>query len=290
MIELAVDGFYAGDYAAMRGWAERAVAAATPLDEPALIAAALAVRAWASAVAGDGERRRRTATRRRSWSTSSRTRAGAAGSTRSHISRARSSTSTASRRQPPRQRALEIGRATGQGDLFPLIVPMLGGSLWVQGRLARPVELLDGAVEAARLAGNVQSLAWNLFNRSLAALAAGDLDLALATAEESFELGRGTGAGAALRDAAVVLAIRAARTRQSASERRAALEGAGGEELRSSAGLAGALPRAAHPRAARDGQAGRGRTCRGGGAGLRRRGGRCRGRRRWRASRRPRSP
>jgi DNA-binding CsgD family transcriptional regulator len=43
-------------------------------------------------------------------------------------------------------------------------------------------------VEAARLADNVQNLAWNLFNRSLAALATGDLDVALATAEESFEL------------------------------------------------------------------------------------------------------
>jgi len=35
---------------------------------------------------------------------------------------------------------------------------------------------------------NVQNLAWNLFNRSLAALAAGDLDVALATAQESCEL------------------------------------------------------------------------------------------------------
>jgi DNA-binding CsgD family transcriptional regulator len=43
-------------------------------------------------------------------------------------------------------------------------------------------------VEAARLSDNAQNLAWNLFNRSLAALAAGDLDVALATAEESVEL------------------------------------------------------------------------------------------------------
>src|SRR5215470_791164 len=67
------------------------------------------------------------------------------------------------------QRALDIGRASGQGDLFPLVVMMLGGSLWVQGRPLEAGELLDEAVEAARLAGNIQSLAWNLFNRSFAA-------------------------------------------------------------------------------------------------------------------------
>jgi len=43
-------------------------------------------------------------------------------------------------------------------------------------------------VEAARLSDNVQNLLWNLFNHSLAALAAGDLDVALATGQESFEL------------------------------------------------------------------------------------------------------
>jgi hypothetical protein len=53
MIELSVAGFYGGDFGAMRDWAERAVAAATPLGEHALLAAALSVRAWAGAVAGE---------------------------------------------------------------------------------------------------------------------------------------------------------------------------------------------------------------------------------------------
>ena len=57
-------------------------------------------------------------------------------------------------RGPHAERALAIGRATGQGDLFPLIVPMLGGSLWVQGRMAEAGEVLDGAIEAARLVDN----------------------------------------------------------------------------------------------------------------------------------------
>ena len=65
---------------------------------------------------------------------------------------------------------------------------MLGASLWVQGRPLEAEELSDGAVEAARLTGNSQGLALNLFNRSTAAIVAGNLDVALATAEESFEL------------------------------------------------------------------------------------------------------
>jgi ATP/maltotriose-dependent transcriptional regulator MalT len=46
-------------------------------------------------------------------------------------------------------------------------------------------------VEGARLSGNVQALAGNLVNRSLAALAAGDLETALATGEEDVELTQG---------------------------------------------------------------------------------------------------
>ena len=49
-------------------------------------------------------------------------------------------------------------------------------------------EVLDGAVEAARLVGNVHGLAWNLLNRAMAAFAAGDIELALTVAEESFAL------------------------------------------------------------------------------------------------------
>ena len=54
--------------------------------------------------------------------------------------------------------------------------------------MAEAGEVLDGAIAAARLVDNPQGLAWNLFNRSYAAFAAGDIDLALATAKEAFDL------------------------------------------------------------------------------------------------------
>jgi DNA-binding CsgD family transcriptional regulator len=58
----------------------------------------------------------------------------------------------------------------------------------VRGRLAEAAELLDGAIEAGRLLGSPPALSGNLFNRSVVALAVGDLELALATAEEGAAL------------------------------------------------------------------------------------------------------
>ena len=130
------------------------------------------------------------------------------------------------------ERALRIGRATGKGDLFPLIVPMLGGSLWVRGRMTEAGEVLDGAIAAARLVDNPQGLAWNLFNRSYAAFAAGDIDLALATAKEAFDLAQELDPGPVPAHAAVALAY--ARLETGHAERCAELlvEFAGGNELR----------------------------------------------------------
>ncbi len=52
------------------------------------------------------------------------------------------------------ERALAIGRATGQGELFPLIFPMLGTALWVQGRVAEAARIFDDAIEASRMLDN----------------------------------------------------------------------------------------------------------------------------------------
>ena len=195
MIELAGDSLYHGDYDAMRAWASRAVDAASTARRPAADRSG----ARRSCPRERGERSRGGGTgvsrrsRRRSIDSSRGRRARPVGSTRSRIWRRPSSTSTNfAAAGPHAERALRIGRATGKGDLFPLIVPMLGGSLWVRGRMAEAGEVLDGAIAAARLVDNPQGLAWNLFNRSYAAFAAGDIDLALATAKEAFDLAHGT--------------------------------------------------------------------------------------------------
>jgi DNA-binding CsgD family transcriptional regulator/tetratricopeptide (TPR) repeat protein len=189
MVELSVDGFHAGDFESMRRYAERAVAAATPMDERALLAATLSVRAWGGAMAGDGERAQTHCDEATELVDQlSDEEVARRLNTLAHLVGADVWLDRYSDATRHGRRALDICRRTSQGEEFPLIVQMLGVSLWVQGKPLEAEELFEGAVEAARLVGNVQNLAWNLFNRSLAALATGDLEVALAAAEESFEL------------------------------------------------------------------------------------------------------
>ncbi len=61
-------------------------------------------------------------------------------------------------------------------------------SLAMAGQMTRSGEVLDDAIEAARLLGDAQGLCMNLFNRELAAVMAGDIDTALGIGVESLEL------------------------------------------------------------------------------------------------------
>ncbi len=88
-------------------------------------------------------------------------------------------------------RALVIARATGQGELLPILIPSLSTALGARGRLAEAAELLDAAIEGTRVAGNRQGLAWNLLNRCYMASRTGDVDLAATAGDESIELTRG---------------------------------------------------------------------------------------------------
>jgi DNA-binding NarL/FixJ family response regulator len=92
-------------------------------------------------------------------------------------------------------------------------------------------ELLDGAIEAARLLGNTHALAWNLFNRSVVALAAGDLEIALASAQESVDLSRELDEGFVAAWAAVRLAAVLLETGEAKRAVELLLGSAGGEEL-----------------------------------------------------------
>ena len=233
MIELVGDSLYHGDYDAMRAWAGRAVDAAEVLGDQALLAAALAGRALASAVGG-------RAAEGVSYSADAAAlidgladdEIGRRLDALAHLATAEFYLENFAGAGSHAERALRIGRTVGKGDLFPLIVPMLGGSLWVRGQMAEAGEVLDGAIAAARLVDNPQGLALNLFNRSYAAFAAGDIDLALATAKEAFDLAQQLDPGPIPAHAAVALAY--ARLETGHAERCAELlvEFAGGNELR----------------------------------------------------------
>jgi DNA-binding CsgD family transcriptional regulator len=83
-----------------------------------------------------------------------------------------------------------VARATGQGARFPVLTVLLGAVTLMAGRPGEAAALLEGAVEAARLSGNDQSLALHLLNQAQAVLAEGDVGAAIALAEESVALGR----------------------------------------------------------------------------------------------------
>jgi DNA-binding NarL/FixJ family response regulator len=104
------------------------------------------------------------------------------------------------------ERAMTLGQTTGQSDIVPILVYCVAWVRRRRGQLAQSGELLEGAVESARLSGNAQSLAGNLLNRSLTALAAGDLELALSTAEEGVELARALDQGLVPASAGLALA------------------------------------------------------------------------------------
>ena len=233
MIELTVDALQGAEVDGMREWSERAVAAARSLGERALIAAALAVRAWAGAFAGDPERAQ-THYEEAAAAVDELTDEELAQRLEplAHLATADLYLDRFPAATRHAQRALRIGRETGQADLLPVIVAMLGGSLWVQGRPLEAAELFDGAVEAARLAGSRHTLAWNLFNHSFAALASGDLETALARGEESVELTHDEEPGLIPALAAATLAGALFEAGQPERSVDLLLTRAGGEELR----------------------------------------------------------
>ena len=232
LIELALNEFYRSKYRSMCDWAQRAVSAAEVLADPPLTAAALAMPALTCAMTGGGGLAKSC-------------RDGAASVVDSlcddELSRRLDAPTWLAAAElyldlyaeadAHASRALALARATGQGRLFLVLYQILGRAWYVRGKLEDATELLDGAIEAARLLGQTQALAGNLFNRSAIAVAAGDLDTAVTTAQESVDLARDLDEGFVPAWAAVRLAVVLLETGQPGSAVELLLSCAGGEEL-----------------------------------------------------------
>ena len=188
MIELAIDALFRAEPESVREWARRALEAAHELGERPLVAAAAAILTLGHAVAG-------------SISEAQDAYAEVVGLGRRACpmrSSARASTPPPTSARPATyldrydeavahaERALRLGRAAGR--LHPTLIPALGAAHFMRGRLAEAAGVLDGGVEAARLAGITQSMAWMLRNRAVLSLLAGDLAAALDMAEEALDL------------------------------------------------------------------------------------------------------
>ena len=195
MLVLHLDAFYRRDYLSMRDWAKRALAAARPLDDRSLTAAAAATLVLASVLAGDVAAARierdDAATLVAALSDDELALHLDAGG---NLARAELYLDRYDEAGALAERTLAVARATGQGDVFP--VPYWVGTIrFMRGRLAEAAELLDAGVEAARLPGYPAVLGWSLTSRSLAATAAGDTASAMACAEEGMEVARKLNAG-----------------------------------------------------------------------------------------------
>jgi ATP/maltotriose-dependent transcriptional regulator MalT len=189
-LHLAAGDFYRMDYQGMRGWGERALAVAEPLDAP-LTAASLSVLAVAAAFVGPV-----------SEAEPHRARAAAIVDVLSdeqlegrldaltNLSAADLYLHRYEDAAAHSRRGLAIARAAGKGEVAPFLIPVLVTALHTTGRVTEAAELLDEAVEAARLSGILEALGWNLLSRAYVAVAAGDLELALNVAQESVEVTR----------------------------------------------------------------------------------------------------
>ena len=189
MIELAIDGLFRSDPDSVREWSRRALEAAQALGDRPLVGAASAMLTLGHAVAGDIAQAQAAYTDTAALlaampdeELSARVDAAAyLCSAATYLDRYDDAVTQA-------ERALRLGRAAGH--LHPTLVPALGAAHLMRGRLEESAAVLDGGVEAARLAGITQSMAWMLRNRSLTAGAAGDHGAALDMAEEALELTR----------------------------------------------------------------------------------------------------
>jgi ATP/maltotriose-dependent transcriptional regulator MalT len=232
LIELTLNEFYRSRYEAMRDWAVPAASAAKETGDAALIAAAAVMPAFADAMTGPTQ----TARSRRAQAAALidelpddelSLRPDAAG----WLAIAEVYLDLYAEADAHASRAFRLARATGQGDPLHRLYPVLPRVWYVCGKLAEATELLDGVIEAGRLLGSPPALAGNLFNRSVVALAVGDLDIALATAQESAELTRDLDEGFVTAWAAARLADVLLATGQPGRAIELLLGRAGGEEL-----------------------------------------------------------
>jgi tetratricopeptide (TPR) repeat protein len=231
-IELTLNEFYRSRYEAMREWAARAMSAARVLGDAILTAAAAVMGAFADAMTGPIEvarsSRDETAALVDDLSDEELSiRPDAAG----WLAIVEVYLDLYAEADVHASRALRLARTYVRGDPLHRLYPVLPRVWYVRGKLAEASELLDGAIEAARLLGSPPALAGNLFNRSVVAVAVGDLDVALATAEEAVDLARELDVGFVTAWAAVRLASVLLETGQPEQAVDLLLGRAGGEEL-----------------------------------------------------------
>jgi len=196
LLELAVDGIYTMRFPQIAGRAAQALETAKPLGDAPLIATAAAALAWGTALCGlvpDAEKYRDEATVL--VDALSDHELAARLDSAVHLAGAELYLDRFAAAGVHAKRVIAVARSTGQPAFVPFAFMVLAWVRMLRGELEDGAEELDAAIEESRLLGNGQSLAGLSLNRSLIALLAGDLELALSAAREAVDLTRGTDAG-----------------------------------------------------------------------------------------------
>lgn len=210
MIELALDGLYRMEFDEIDSEAGRALDVARSVGDRPLTASAAATRAWGAALTGsvsEAESHRAEAAPLVDSLSDEELALGLYSAV--NLAGAELYLDRFDDAGRHAERVVAVAQATGQPAYVPFAFMLLAWVRMLRGELAEGGEMLDDAIEEARPLGNAQSLAGLLLNRSLTALLAGDVEIAVSAAEESVELTRGMDNG--LVPAATGLALAAAR-------------------------------------------------------------------------------
>ena len=206
LLELAVDGVYGLRFPQIVRFAEQALDTARPLGDLPLTATAAAALAWGNALCGlfpqAEEHRAEAADLVDGLSDRDLARRLDAAV---HLAGAELYLDRFEAAGEHAERVIAVARSTGQPAFIPFAFLVLAWVRMLRGELRDGAETLDAAIEEARLLRNEQSLAALVLNRSLTALAAGDLELAVTTAREAVDLTRDADSGLVPAGAALAL-------------------------------------------------------------------------------------
>ena len=206
LLELAVDGVYGLRFPQIVRFAEQALDTARPLGDLPLTATAAAALAWGNALCGlfpqAEEHRAEAADLVDGLSDRDLARRLDAAV---HLAGAELYLDRFEAAGAHAERVIAVARSTGQPAFIPFAFLVLAWVRMLRGELRDGAETLDAAIEEARLLRNEQSLAALVLNRSLTALAAGDLELAVTTAREAVDLTRDADSGLVPAGAALAL-------------------------------------------------------------------------------------
>ncbi|OHV56806.1 LuxR family transcriptional regulator [Pseudofrankia sp. BMG5.36] len=186
MIELAADAHWSLDWPAERRWAAEAAAVARHVGDQAIEASALTLVAFSEFGMGTAELADDTL---RTAATLADTMSDAEVAGRLditfHLAGAGLNLEQFEQAVRHADRGVALARATGQGQYMVQTIIMKCGALRLLGRLSEAAQSAEEAVDSARLGGHDNLIAFALQARTWVATARGDLDLALASGQES---------------------------------------------------------------------------------------------------------